>query len=124
MLAERREVLPLIELFEYFARHDQRVTELLRQSLDARGGVHRIADHRVLVPVVRSYVPHHHLAHVQADADRDRLEALAAEGAIQPLEAREHLARGSDGAMRGSRERLRRAEEAHHAVADELVDRA
>ena len=100
------------------------MAELLRQLLDARGGVHGVADHGVLVPVVGADVTEHRLADVQADADGDRLDVALAQARVQALEPREHLARRGDCCRCGAGERLRRAKETHHAVADELVDGA
>src|SRR5258708_22174770 len=70
MLAERREIFPLLELCPYISRNDERVAEVLGEPFDARSGVHGIADHRVFVPVVGADMADDDLADVQADADR------------------------------------------------------
>src|SRR5437879_11986267 len=82
MLAERREIFPLLELCPYIFGDDERVAEVLGEPFDARGGVHRVADHRVFVPVVGADMADHHLADVQADADGERLEARGPEARV------------------------------------------
>src|SRR5260221_13453710 len=93
MLAEWREIFPLLELCPYIFGDDERVAEVLGEAFDARSSVHGIADHRVFVPVVGADMADDHLAHVQADADRKRLEALRLETRVQPVQPYQHVAR-------------------------------
>ena len=95
---------------------DQHVA-VLRLLLQARRDVHRIADDVVVLAA------HHHLAGVDGDAQPDLAEhsgLLLGELAERLL----HRDRGAHGADRVVLGHARHAESRHHAVAEQLHDRA
>jgi hypothetical protein len=88
---------------------------LRRRGLEPRGGVDDVAGRHPLAHLRPSVQKHEHFAGRDADADL-QLGFLP-----RPVADRE---RGADGPLRVVLVRGRRAEERHHRVADELLDRA
>ena len=90
------------------------------RGLEARRHVDRVAHHGVAV-ADRS---RHHLAGVDADAEREAHAELLAALAVRVLHRLLHGEAGPHGALGIVLVGDRSAEDAHHVVADELVDRS
>ena len=90
-------------------------------GLQAGGGVHRVAGHAA---DVRGLGADEHLAGVHADPAGESDAVVAFELVVEVLERGAHVGGGADGAQRVVLVELRDAEDGHHRVADELLDRA
>ena len=97
---------------------------LLVQRLEPGAQVHRVADHGVAHDRVGADVAGHHLAAVDADADVQARPPERLPFGIQHVERPDHLQRRLHRVLGVVRVVERRAEERHHHVADELVERA
>ena len=89
-------------------------------GLEPRGDVDGVAHHRVAV----ADGARHHLAGVDADAQREADAVLLAALPVALLHRLLHREPRADGALRIVLVGDRSPEDAHHVVADELVDRA
>ena len=110
------------ELRGNVARNQDRGLHLARQRLDAAGQVHGVAHHAVFDAVVRADQPRDDGAAVDAHADFQRRDALLRQGLVQTFQPLHDAQRSAHCALRMVRIRLRRAEQRHDAVAEELLD--
>ncbi len=115
---------PLLDPAHHGFRDDDFTPQFLRKSFHARGDVHRIADRRIVVPLGRTDVPDRHGAVVDADSDRQRGKRLPLEFLIERIERHQHGKRALHRLAARVLRLTRRAEEDHHSIADELVDRS
>src|SRR5438477_13104729 len=89
--AERIEMEPLLlDPAHHRLRDDDLATQVLREPLDARRDVHRVADRRIIVALRRTDVSHRRGPIVYADADDDGGQALAREFEVQLVELGHH----------------------------------
>ncbi len=109
--------------FRLLAAQDAHAVDL-RQPLEPRREIDRVAQHRVGLAEARAHVADVHRAGVEADADRERRPAARTELRAQRLHPLLHRERRRDGILRVARVRQRRSPEGHDGVADVLVDGA
>src|SRR5882762_4483055 len=101
-----------------------RGAELLVQSLDSRSNVHAIAHHGIAQSRARADIADNNSVTMDADPHSHLLAAFGCPACIEPL----HSAAGPQGRHTGTEYVVlhdsRRSPQGHHAVANELVDRA
>src|SRR6266566_1913171 len=98
--------------------------EFLVYSLEAGGDVDTVANHGVAHPLLGAEVADQHRVAVNADPDVQRLQFLLIPAIVQQVHAALDAQGGDTGVPGMVFEQDRRPREGHHAVADELVDRA
>src|SRR5690606_25278708 len=91
---------------------------------EPRARVHRVADDRVAERLAAPDVPGDQRARVDADADRERQEAVLRAPVVEPLEHFHLLEGAGDGEQRIVRVHDRGTPQGHDPVAHELVERA
>src|SRR5262249_29954288 len=104
-------------------RHQQGTAQPLGGRLDPAGDVDHVADGRGLASFRVAYVPHKHVANVDADAHVAGRAELAPRVAVEPRQLVQHLQGGQHGLFAGpGRALVFQTEQGHEAVTDVLVD--